>query len=205
MLQTLKVGAAKRCISPTADMLPIPNMVGQFEAIREGEDLMVRAIVVDNGERLFLFEGWELSGVPCDQRIRKLLEEKFDIHQENMFLSGNHNHSSPFVNDHSIPTASDHDDRVNSEIQAHVDQFTELVVAQSVAVVEDALKTMRPAKYGYGEGKSFINVNRDQLFDEGFETPYWMQGSNYEGCSDKTLSVLKFVDENDKLIAAVLN
>lgn len=205
MLHNLKVGAAKRCISPTPDMLPIPNMVGQFEDVRQGEDIMVRAILVDNGERLFLFEGWELSGVPCDQRIRKLLESKFHLAQENMFLTGNHNHSAPFVNDHAIPAASDRDDRVDTEIQAHVDQFTELVIAQSIAVVEDALQTMRPARYGYGEGKSYINVNRDQLFDEGFETPYWMQGANYEGCSDKTLSVLKFVDEEDHLIAAVLN
>ena len=32
-----------------------------------------------------------------------------------------------------------------------------------------------------------------------------MQGNNPEGCSDKTLAVLKFVDEDGKLIAAVLN
>ena len=60
---------------------------------------------------------------------------------------------------------------------------------------------MVPAKWGYGTGKSYFNVNRDYPNEDG----YWSQIDNYDGPSDKTLSVIKFTDDEDRLIAAVLN
>ena len=54
--------------------------------------------------------------------------------------------------------------------------------------VEGAIASLRPARYGFGTGESYINTNRDQLFEDGF----WMQGQNYAGFSDKTLAVMKW-------------
>ncbi len=195
-LKEIKVGAAKLSITPTPDMFPLPCMVGKYEGVREGEEINVRAIVIDNGERLFLIEGWELGGVPMPEVIRPAIEEKYGIKQENMLLTGTHNHSAPHPARYGIPGTAP-----ETKVEPNVQAFTDLVVEQSIKVIGLAIEKMQPAKYGFGEGKSYINCNRDQLFDDG----YWMQGNNPEGCSDKTLGVIKFVDSEGKLIAAVLN
>ena len=197
----LRVGAAKVDISPNQEgMLPIPQAFsgGQYEAVREGEELHARAIVIDNGETLFLFESFELGNVPRADELRRQIEEKYGIRQENMILNGTHNHSAPHLAgaDHKASTA-----QVASVDTPEVIRWTEHVMDGAVKVVGEALQNLRPAKYGYGEGKCYQNVNRDELFDDG----YWMQGVNWEGCSDKTLAVVKFVEENDQLIAAIAN
>lgn len=195
-LNQIRVGAAKLSITPTMDMFPLKAMVGQYEGVREGEEIHVRAIVIDNGEREFLIEGFELGGVPCDEQLRARIEETYGIKQENMLLTGTHNHSAPHVAGYGMPGSKE-----KPEVPANVQAFTDMVLENGIKVIGMAKENMRPAKYGFGEGNSYINCNRDQLFDDG----YWMQGINFEGCSDKTLAVIKFVDENDKLIAAVLN
>lgn len=49
----LKAGAAKLPISPTPDMLPLTlSFSGDlYEAVRNGEDISTRVIVLDNGEK----------------------------------------------------------------------------------------------------------------------------------------------------------
>lgn len=201
-LSELKAGAAKRCISPTLDMLPLPNMKGSFTDIREGEDLTVRALVLDNGERNLLMVSWELAHVPCPDIIRANLSKKFGFNDTDMFLFATHNHQSPFFTSHrSPPKRSDNHEGPSDGVQRNTARFTELIIERTAEAVGEAIEKLRPAKFGYGEGKSYINVNRDQYYFEG----YWMQGTNFEGCSDKTLAVLKFVDEDGNLIAALLN
>ncbi|MBR2668897.1 MAG: hypothetical protein IKE36_03765 [Solobacterium sp.] len=194
---SIKVGAAKRVITPELSLLPMGAMVGQYEGVRDGEDIHVRAIVLDNGERTFLFESYELGGVPCDVELRKRIEDKYGISQENMLLVGTHNHSAP----HPMGYGSSGPFGPHTNIPENVLKWTDFVLEQGVGVIGDAMANMKPATWGFGEGKSYINVNRDKYFHEG----YWMQGNNWEGYSDKTLAALKFVGEDGKLIAAVLN
>lgn len=196
----LKVGAAKLVFSPTADMLPLPLAFSgdEYTAVREGEDLHVRAVVVDNGGELFLFEAFEMGSVPMPDVLHERLKEKYGLNKDHMLLTGTHNHSAPHVARTGVgPDGSP----AKPETNENVLKYTEHVLQQAVAVVGLALENMRPAKFGFGEDKSYININRDQLFDDG----YWMQGKNFEGCSDKTLAALKFVDYDGNLIAAVLN
>ncbi len=194
---SINVGAAKLSITPTQDMLPLPAMVGQYEGVREGEEINVRAIVIDNGEKIFLLESFELGGVPCPEILRPAITNAYGINDENMLIVGTHNHSAPHVAGRKHPTGIE----TNVEVPANQRAYTDMVVENGIKVVGMAIDNMRPAKYGFGEGKSYINVNRDQLFYEG----YWMQGAAFDRPSDKTLAVIKFVDEDGKLIAAVLN
>ena len=101
MTKQLRVGAAKVDISPNQEgMLPIPQAFsgGQYEAVREGEELHARAIVIDNGETLFLFESFELGNVPHADELRKQIEEK---RQRTIFDS-----IFKFLDLHSIPPVS---------------------------------------------------------------------------------------------------
>ncbi len=60
---------------------------------------------------------------------------------------------------------------------------------------------MRPARYGYGGGKSYINMNRDYEDELGG----WVQAPNPERFCNKTVSVMKFVNESGNLICAIAN
>ena len=200
MSKKLRVGAAKIDISPVEGMLPLqqPFTGGYYEEVRKGEELHARAVVVDNGEELFLFEGFELGNVPLSDKLRPMIEETYGIKQENMLLWGTHNHSAPALAGHNNRASTA---QVASAPTEERIRWTEHVMKASVEAIGQAMENMRPARYGYGEGKCFINVNRDELFPDG----YWMQGENFEGHSPKTMSVLKFVDEDDNLIAAISN
>ena len=195
MLTKIKVGASKRCINPPEELMPYPGYGG----VREGEDINVRTLVIDNGEKLFLIAAWELGGAPCPDEVRAAVEEKYGIAQENMLISGTHNHHAPHTR--GKMQGGPPPQKLPAELEEKQNKFSDFVIEQSVIAVGEAIEAMRPANYGYGEGKSYVNINRDQLFYEG----YWMQGANYEGCSDKTVSVLKFTDDEGNLIAAVAN
>ena len=199
MANRLQVGAAKLCISPTPDMFPVPVAVpnAMYEEVKEGQDLHVRAIVADNGEKRVLFLAFEAGGVPWPDELLGYLKESYGFEEEDVLLSASHCHSMPRI-DHGNNRDAYRDPASRTD---NMGRFATMVLNKAVEVVGLALKTMRPAKVGYGEGKSYLNINRDQLFYEGF----WMQGQNWEGPSDKTLAVVEFVDDDNKVIAAILN
>ncbi len=199
MTRKLTVGAAKLCISPTPDMFPVPVAIpnAMYEEVKEGQDLHVRAIVADNGEKRILFVAFEAGGVPFPEELLGYLKESYGFEAQDVLLSATHCHSMPRI-DHGNNRMKYLDPASRTD---NMGRFATMVLQKAVEAVGLALKTMRPAKVGYGEGKSYLNINRDQLFYEG----YWMQGQNWEGPSDKTLAVVEFKDEQDNVIAAILN
>jgi hypothetical protein len=68
--------------------------------------------------------------------------------------------------------------------------------------VKRAVANMVPAKVGYGEGVSYLNVKRD-LFDA--ERGTWWEGPDYDGKSDKTVAVIYFESLEGKPIATYFN
>jgi hypothetical protein len=78
--------------------------------------------------------------------------------------------------------------------QGYVDAIVDSVVQARARSV--------PARIGYGEGVSYINVNRN-LIDPG--TRRWWEGPNYEGPSDKTVAVISIEDLDGEPIAVYYN
>ena len=194
----LKVGTAKRCINPAPELFPFALAFSgdEYAGVKEGQDIHVRCIVTDNGEKKIVFLGFELGGVPFIERIHALLKEKYGIEKEDLLATATHNHSAVRpLGKGGGPIPMPVDDSENMKA------YTEFVYKQVEDVIAEAFGKMVPARFGYGEDKSYINVNRDQHFYDG----YWMQGQNWEGCSDKTVAVLKFVDEEGKVIAGIVN
>ena len=68
--------------------------------------------------------------------------------------------------------------------------------------VKTAYENMIPAKVGFGNGVSYLNVKRD-LFDP--ERGTWWEGPDYDGKSDKTVSVMYFEGMNGRPIATYFN
>jgi len=68
--------------------------------------------------------------------------------------------------------------------------------------VKLAKEKLQPARFTYGTGVSYINVNRN-IIDP--KTRQWWEGPNYDGPSDKTVAVVKFETLNGDPIAVYYN
>ena len=68
--------------------------------------------------------------------------------------------------------------------------------------IKQAYDSMVPAKVGFGNGVCHLNVKRD-LFDA--ERGTWWEGPDYDGKSDKTVSVIYFESMDGKPLATYYN
>ncbi|MBQ8995494.1 MAG: hypothetical protein IJ091_06730 [Oscillospiraceae bacterium] len=192
---TLKVGAGKAVINPSEDLFPL----GKFEAVKD--DVHVRALVVENDGVRFLLLEYE-PGHPPAPEFKKEISERYSIPEELIITTSIHNHSSCDwgINAKKIPGMSA-PIKMPPEALRKALEFEEIVRKGTWKAVDDALNALRPARYGYGEGSSYINCNKDWLQEDG----HYTEGMAFDGDVDRTLSVLKFEDEEGNLISVLLN
>lgn len=183
----LKVGAARVSINPPDEMYPFPSPFGVCDEKRD--ECFVRAVAIDNGEKRILFVVYELGGVPRLPGLAGTISQACGVAEENIILTAIHNHTAPG------------DSGKTNDMPEKREAYKEIEINASIEVSRKAVDSLRPARYGYGEIDSYCNVNRDLKTRFGF----WVEGPCYEGYSNKTLAVLKFVDMEGKLIAALLN
>lgn len=199
-MSNLYVGAGIGVMNPSEDMFPISN--GHFDlgggsSQQEGiyDDCHCRAIAIDNGKDKIMFVCYEIIDPPCIDHLEEILEEHTGFPKENIILTATHNHSAP--RDHGwfgwLPT--------DCREEEYYRRIYDIELRAGIEAARMAVASMRPARYGYGETNSFVNVNRD------LQTPfgYWVEGKNFAKFSDRTLAVVKFVDEEGRLIAALMN
>lgn len=194
-MEKLRVGAAKVRINPLPDMYPIPSTdrdLGAAEYYIQSEpydDMYVRALVIDNGRVRVAMIVYELGNVPTIAGLSTTLSEAAGVKPEHLFVVATHNHSAPRVKN------------VSEEEKAFSEKYNALLVRWGCEALEKAADGLRPARYGYGETLSYINTNRDLQTFGGF----WLEGRNLAAYSDKTLAMIKFVDMEGEVIAALLN
>ena len=196
-MNDLFVGAAKVSINPTPDMYPIPNKITDFglEPMSQEaayDEMNCRAIAIDNGRAKLLLLTFELAGAPEFPDYPADIAQATGFCQDLVFIMGTHNHSAPRYR----KPAPD-----EKALAQWIERYEKLVYNAGITACKQAAASMRPARYGYGESISDINVNRNLLSYGN----YWVEARNPAGYCDKTLSIIKFVDEEDKLIAALLN
>lgn len=192
-MSQLLVGAGKACITPTPNLFPFLQYGVQRAAVHD--DIFVRVVLIDNGVTRAAIVSFDLCILPPPEKTRAIISEAGGVQEENIFMCATHNHSVPYTKRDNPGLAG------KLTADSSTEGFTKICLEGAQKAVEMARKTLRPGKCGYGTGESYINVNRDKLFEDG----YWMQGGNFAGYSDKTLAAVKFVDSEERLIAAVLN
>ncbi len=186
----LEVGAGKASLDPTDDMYPMPT---HFDVCGGRYDsCCCRALAIKAENQQILMISFELSDMPKVADFRKKIADGTGIDEEDILLSVTHNHSSP-CDENIFPQPE--------EILKRCEEYKQIEIDAAVAAGKQALSSLRKAGICYGETKSYINVNRDYLSPGG----YWVEAPNYTGVSDKTLSLVKFTDEDGRLIAAILN
>ena len=184
----LRVGAGKRCITPTEDFFPLVGFMGKKGAEAVYDDLFIRTVLLDNGKTRTLFLNLD-AGPSLDAVFKDEIEAKYQIPAGQILGVWTHNHSANIKWSHDPAKEKEY-------------KYLKKIVEPAIfGAIDDAVAALQPARYGFGEGKSYINVNRDRLFEDG----HWMQGPNFEGPSDKTVAVMKFESLSGNLIAAVVN
>ncbi|WP_420140108.1 neutral/alkaline non-lysosomal ceramidase N-terminal domain-containing protein [Sphingomonas sp.] len=143
------------------------------------DHIYARAIVVENGTSRAAMVTVDAGAIPGPiwQQVSARVARELGIPTDRLLLTATHTHSVPFVRDASYP-----------------DQIFEAVRKAAAAV--------QPAQMAYGTGVSYINVNRN-IIDP--KTHRWWEGPNYDGPSDKTVAVLRFVTPKGDPIAVYYN
>jgi len=172
----LQAGAARVEITPPASAL------GPGDVLRDS--LFVRAIVIANAESCAVLVGADVVALR-EENARSAIARAAratSCPPENFVLSTTHTHSGGA----GPMRASKPDGRAVEEA--------------IVKAIVDAKAAMSPARIGYGTTQVNLNVNRDL-----FTGNHWVQGPNPAGASDKTLSVLELLGDDDLPIGVYLN
>ena len=172
----LKVGAAKVDITP--DQSDLQNST---DIIRD--HLYVRAIYMENGSNSAVLVSVDAGGVHNIDSVLMKSSASTECPVENYVVTGTHTHSG---NTGGLFGGAPTDETIANAIISSVDM---------------AKSRVAPASVGYGTTQVDLNVNRDN-FNEWME---WRQTANWDGASDKTLSVVTFLGEDDVPIAVYMN
>ena len=186
----LYAGAGKACIDPEENMYPMPTHFGVCDD--KYNSCYVRALALRDGKKQIVFVVYELSDYPKIEHLHAKLAEETGCRPEEIAIVVTHNHTSPC--DECIFMESE-------QISEFCERYKPIEYRGAVEAVKQALGSLRPAKIGFGETRSGINVNRDYETLGGF----WIEAPNFNGFSDKTLALLKVVDLNEKPIAVLMN
>ncbi|HWR14935.1 MAG TPA: neutral/alkaline non-lysosomal ceramidase N-terminal domain-containing protein [Terriglobales bacterium] len=182
----LLVGAAKVDITPAPNELP-KNFLGILDHVWS------RAIYIDNGKTGAVLVSLDAGGIPTQTAsdIRARVQKEFGIPVANVLISGTHTHSAPFIGRFAFGPNRD-----------TTPDTTGAYIEKIFSSIRKAKEALQPAKVSFGEGVSYLNVQRDQIDPV---THGWWEGANYSGLSDKTVAVVKFVSMKDEPIAVYFN
>ena len=184
----LQAGAARVEITPDPNAIPRP-----FTSILD--PLYARAIYLDNGHDRAVLLNADVGAISSaiTDKVSAEISKQFNVPVANILISATHDHSAIFGGPRAGPVAQE-----NTPAKA----FEERLVSGLEQAAKQARDKMRPAKIGYGEGKLYLNVNRDAINEK---TRLWSQEPNLAYPSDKTLAVIKIESLSGQLIAVYLN
>ena len=184
----LRVGAAKVDISPPVSFFPYPPDGRRGAVVGVHDPLYARAIVVDNGSSRVALVIIDNLLVPKPQELSKLVAAELGIPPEWLMLAATHTHiaPNPFLG--------------RPEEVAHWTPYYEVIKAGVIEAARQAKVNLRPARMGFGTGKAYVNVNRDEPIGDRYTL-----GFNPDRPSDKTVGVIKFENLSGEPIAILIN
>jgi neutral ceramidase len=171
-----QIASAFRAGAAKVDITPNKNALPKgFEGVND--PIFARAIVLDDGVTKAALVTVDAGAIGNDTwtAVSQAAQKELGIASERLLITATHTHSVPFRME---PTA------------------------QILKALRQAAGALQPARVAFGQGVSYINVNRN-LIDPA--THRWWEGPNYEGASDKTVGVVRIETPTGQPIAIYYN
>lgn len=186
-------GAGKAVIHPFALGYPVPRVDGATYDT-EYDEISCRALALTCETYRQLIVSFELISPPNVPELKKRIAETTRFQEDEILLTATHNHTAPYDTAFWKPMPEPWEEHF-------YEAFRKEEASAALQACQKAVETLRPVRYGYSEGESFINVNRNYRDLIGR-----LKEANYPaGHSDKTLSILRLEDMDGKIVAVLVN
>ena len=168
------------------------------------DDMYARAVAVRSGEETILLITVDYIGVRGGVDKVKELSRELGLPEENIYLIATHTHNMPMTAIQPGFMASEDSVRALLEKDPGAAErhrlFGERMDRSINQAAREAMAALRPARMGIGYAQSYVNVNRDQIFNG-----VYMMGTNVAGVTDRTAALIRFEDERGQTIARIAN
>lgn len=189
-----QAGAGKAAIGYPEHFFPYRGFRGR-RLLGVHDDIYVRVLLLEKGDARFLLISLELGDI-TDEWAEEI-SERTGVPADHIWFTVTHNHDAPYANSTWGEFVPDGD---------KTEPFCRCCIDAILRAVSQAQASLCPARLRYGEGKAYVNVNRDVKYTGSqpeFTSPYTM-AKNIHGYSDHTVSVLEFTDEQGRAFVYVV-
>lgn len=153
------------------------------------DPIYARVIVVDDGSNQVALVGLDLTMVQQGLNLPEKIGAALGIPADHVMVSATHDHNTPNQGGPGMVAPP--------KLAAWLD----VVSQDAVDAANQAKAALQPARVGFGTGKAYVNVNRDEQMPDG----RWNLGFNPDRPSDKTVAVIRFDNMAGEPIAIYTN
>lgn len=150
-------GAAKRCITPPAELLSRLIGLKQHRFAGVLDDIFVRAAAFTAEKHTILILEFDMTAAPCSEEILSKITENTGVPEDNIFFFSIHTHAVPFN-----MLDMEQREKQSADTLAASETYTEFLYTQTLEAVKEAMAVRQAARLGYGFGESGVNVCRLQ-------------------------------------------
>jgi hypothetical protein len=189
-----KAGVASVVITPEKPMW----MAGYANRDHPSEgkivDLWAKALALEDstGKRVVLITA-DLVGIPkaLSDQVRDQLQKRFNLSRSQIAINTSHTHTGPVLSDALAAIYP-----VNASQQKDIDAYTNQLGQKLVALVEQAIHAMEPAKLYSGNGVTRFQVNRRNNVESTLDLQSQLNGPN-----DYAVPVIRIENSKGQLMA----
>ena len=176
----LQAGTGKALIDPPPAQFPIRNN-NDSPLVAVHDSLYARALVLQQGDSKAVIVVADVIMLPDDfyEQAVARIAAACGVARDHVLLSATHAHTVPWSLDNG---------------------YAAIVLDGLMAAVAQAQQQLEPARVGVGEGRAYINMNRDELLAGAF-----ILGQDPEGPSDKAVRVVGFFRNDGSPLAIFSN
>ncbi|WP_137664993.1 alkaline ceramidase [Enterococcus hulanensis] len=174
--------------------LELPDTIFPIENFRYlHDDLACRVIILEQQESL-VFVSLDLTSLKeyAIDAIKTEISSHYAVPLDHIFISVSHTFSAPHTR--SIEAM----ERSSEEIKQKNQLFLQIILSAVADAVEKAIGTIQRVKVICHTAETNATINRDVEQEAG----YWI-GRNPNGFSDRKLPILKFMTENQEILAVL--
>jgi hypothetical protein len=149
---SLRAGAARVDITPTADVFPYADARQKPPFIGVHDPVFARALMLDDGSTQVAIVVVDATTIPKPKVFNHDLAQAAGIPESNLLLAASHTHSSLMVYyEADLPV------HAGEEADAAQAREIERIRKGAVEAVRQARAQLRPARLAFGRGEAFLN------------------------------------------------